>query len=131
MGVNWGVNGIIGLTVSLFTYYFSYTNNTWQTSLLRAVIGFLLFFVLSIVFQLVLQQVDTIKKTDRDEKQNHVDRASPKPEPEPLVQDDEVIMEESSFQAFSLDALHSSDIPKDSEITVQTIRTWNKQNQEG
>ena len=129
MGVNWGVNGLIGLTVSLFTYYFSYTNNTWQTSLLRAVIGFLLFFVLGIVFQLVLQQVDTFKKTERDEKQNHVDRARPKPEP--LVQDDEVIMEESSFRAFSLDALHSSDNPKDSEITVQTIRTWNKQNQEG
>jgi len=122
MSVNWGVYGFIGLTASLFTYFFSYTNNTWQTSLFRAGMGFFLFFVLGIILQFIVHQVDSINNTARDQKQNSVDGKEQKTG---SITHGEVPMEEQSFQALSLDALQSTGNLKDPETIVNTIRKWN------
>ena len=123
MSVNWGVNGFIGLTASLVTYFFSYSNNTWQTSLFRAGMGFFLFFVLGFILQFVVHQVDSINSTDWDQKQNSEDEIELKTGS--IIHHEEFPIEEQSFQAFSIDALQSAGNLKDPEITVDTIRNWN------
>jgi uncharacterized membrane protein YraQ (UPF0718 family) len=123
MSVRWKVNGFMGLIVSLFTYLFSYPNNTWQTTLFRAGIGFLLFFVVGIILQFVLHQVNSKNNTDRDQKQNRLEETQAKSVAN--IQGGDIPLEEPSFQAFPLEALHSGGDEKDLEKTVQTIRTWN------
>ncbi|WP_312470816.1 hypothetical protein [Neobacillus sp.] len=123
MSVSWKVNGFMGLIVSLFTYFFSYPNNTWQTSLFRAGLGFLLFYVLGIMLQFVIHQVNLINSTNKDEKQNRSKDTPAKSEAN--IQGGDIPLEEPSFQAFPLESLHSGGDEKDLEKTVQTIRTWN------
>lgn len=129
MVANWGINAILGLTAFLFTYFFSLVNNTWQTSISRAGIGFLLFFILGYIFRFVLYQIalkktlDLIQKKSREEENKQEEKRKSHVE--------EVTMDEPSFQAIPLRSLHNGEDAKDPEKVASTIRTWTKQNQEG
>ena len=52
----WLFNVILGFSAFLFTFFFSIINNTLETSLLRAAMGFILFFVLAYALRYVLAQ---------------------------------------------------------------------------
>jgi len=58
MELTWKFNTIMGATAFLLTYFFSITNNIWQTSILRAIFGFLFFFLLGYLFRIVLSQMN-------------------------------------------------------------------------
>lgn len=103
---NWKINTILGCTGFLFTYLFSIMNNTWQTSLFRAGIGFLLFFLLAYVLRFVLHQ--TLEKQKIE--------AIISPQQEGIVapskieineQSEEVVEDEMEFEAIPLHNLHS------------------------
>jgi hypothetical protein len=105
MAANWKLNAFLGLTAFLLTYLFSYTNNMWQTSLFRAGIGFLVFFVLGYVVRLVLNKVK-IKNTSSSIHEHH------------SVEGSYVEMEasrhegnewEESFQQIPLNGLHKGE----------------------
>ncbi|MFJ7726564.1 hypothetical protein ACIQXV_10390 [Neobacillus sp. NPDC097160] len=107
MAGNWGVNAILGLTAFICTYLFSYSNNTWQTSLFRAGIGLLVFYVLGYIFRFVLQQVGSKKNGAYIQKQALDEGINPE-----LDQKNEIVEEpigESSFQSIPLQALHKGE----------------------
>jgi hypothetical protein len=86
--MNWKVNLSLGLTASVFTFIFSIENNTWLTSLMRAGLGFLLFFVLAYLLRFFICLISS-KKLKNNQKT--------------VVKDQE---EADSFQSISLDSLH-------------------------
>ncbi|PFP30761.1 hypothetical protein COJ96_02015 [Bacillus sp. AFS073361] len=121
MVANWIVNASLGLTAFLFTYYFSLQNNTWQTALFRAGIGFLLFFILGIILRFILHQIISKKNPELSQKQNTVEESSPETERTNHVE--EVPMAEPVFQSIPLDSLHTREEGKDPERVAHTIRT--------
>jgi hypothetical protein len=129
MVANWGINAILGLTAFLFTYFFSLVNNTWQTSISRAGIGFLLFFILGYIFRFVLYQIALKKTLDLIQKKSREEESKQEEKRKSHVE--EVTMDEPSFQAIPLRSLHNGEDAKDPEKVASTIRTWTKQNQEG
>ncbi|MDR7235731.1 hypothetical protein [Neobacillus drentensis] len=107
MAGNWGVNAILGLTAFICTYLFSFTNNTWQTSLFRSGIGLLLFFLLGYIFRYVLQQIGSKKNTAFIEKQSMDKRTNPKEDQKNEADEEQI--GESSFQSIPLQALHNGE----------------------
>jgi hypothetical protein len=107
MAGNWGFNAFLGLTAFFFTYFFSYTNNTWQTSSFRAGIGFLFFFVLGYIFRFVLQQIGSKKNTGLITNQNMGERSIPKAKQKNQVEEEPI--DEPSFQAMPLQSLHNGE----------------------
>jgi uncharacterized membrane protein YraQ (UPF0718 family) len=107
MAGNWGVNAILGLTAFICTYLFSYSNNTWQTALFRAGMGFLLFFVFGYIFRYILQQIESKKKKEFIQKQNMDEGTTP--EKDQKNEADEEQIGESSFQSIPLQALHNGE----------------------
>ncbi|MEH7307808.1 hypothetical protein [Neobacillus drentensis] len=105
MAANWRLNTILGLTAFLLTYIFSYSNNMWQTSLFRACIGFLVFFLLGFVVRIVLNEVK-IKKTSSTVDDHHtVEGSNIEQETNKHIEE---VMEES-FQQIPLHGLHKGD----------------------
>lgn len=102
MAANWKLNAILGLTAFLLTYLFSYTNNMWQTSLFRASIGFLVFFVLGYVVRLVLNKVK-IKNSSSSNHEHHPVEGS---NVEVEASKHEGNESEESFQQIPLHGLH-------------------------
>ena len=99
MAGNWGINTLLALLASLITYFSSFMNNTWQTSMLRAIIGFLLFFLFGYILRVVLHQ--TISKERLDSIQSERAPEVDAPERTETVQEDE-----PAFQSIPLDSLH-------------------------
>jgi uncharacterized membrane protein YraQ (UPF0718 family) len=129
MLANWRVNGILGITALFFTYFFSLVYNTWQTSLFRAGIGFIFFFVLGYSLRFVLQQIGSNKNSDLTLKENMGEVSNPEVEQKNQVE--EASMVESSFHAIPLHSLHNGENEKDPTNIRHTIRTWTAQNKEG
>jgi flagellar biosynthesis/type III secretory pathway M-ring protein FliF/YscJ len=123
MAANWKLNAILGLIPFLLTYLFSFTNNTWQTSMFRACIGFLLFFVLGYMIRLVLNQMKIKKNSSSVHEHIAVEESNAETEIKKYVED---VLKES-FQQISLQALHKGENTKDPEEVAQTIRTWTTQ----
>lgn len=103
MATIWKVNGLLGLTVFLFTYVFSIMNNTWATSLFRAGIGFLLFFLLGFVLRFVLF-MSTKMKNQVATKPTQVEENPPKEELK--MEYEQASTEERDFEALPLQQLH-------------------------
>lgn len=102
---NLKVNIILGFITFLFTYLFSIVNNTWQTSLFRALLGFLLFFILGFIVLFILGLIGAKKQENSDDslfKKGHLN--------EETVQkkNDEIeLKSEPGFQSIGLDSLHN------------------------
>lgn len=127
MAVRWGVNIIIGFTAFLLTYVFSFVNNTWQTSLFRAGIGFILFLVLGFILQIFFSQKPV--QNDRNGIQVEISDDGRNQEPEMTSEMDDSKGEEA-FQALPLQSLHdlNGELPKD---IAQTIKSWINNDEEG
>jgi hypothetical protein len=97
MAGNWRVNAMLGITAFLFTYFFSLVNNTWLTSLFRAGIGFLIFFIFGFFLRFVVNHQIVSKKNPGEE-------FSPKVEREKKI--DEEAIDDPLFQALPLHSLH-------------------------
>jgi hypothetical protein len=129
MIAKWRANVILGLSAFLFTYFLSLVNNTWKTSLIRASIGFLLFFILAYIVRLVLYQIGSNKNSCLNLDEKKVEGSNPDAESKNHLE--EVSSGESSFHALPLHSLHNGTEANDPEKIANTIRTWTTQNQEG
>lgn len=126
MAGTWVVNLIFGISAFLFTYFFSIINNTWKTSASRGVIGFILFFVLGYFLRFVLNPKAlgaTPAPSNKIEVNSDTERLNMTNELEQV--------EDTPFQAISLQSLHRVVDSKDPKIIADTIRTIASQNQEG
>lgn len=101
--------------VSLITGLFSFVNNTWQLSLFRAGIGFLLFFLLGNILSFFLYQ-----KVSKNESKNAQDQISnvksnksieikEKVEDLRLAEPLDEIVDEPVFHAIPLQSLHNGE----------------------
>lgn len=124
----WRKSTILGAIAFLFTFFFSLTNNTWQTSLFRAGTGFLLFFSLGMITLFALQEL-LIKKAQIPVQQNAEVEGTIDMRKENRS---EANMEETAFQAIPLQSLHNGEpqMPAE-EAAVQATRTWIQENREG
>lgn len=114
------VSSIFGFMAFLLSYLFSIVNNTWQTSLFRASIGFLLFFALGFMLTTVLQQV-LMKRTAESVGANPPEKGKTEEQLE--------VNEEDGFQSISLQTLHSGGEQKPSdEAVTKAARSWIKEN---
>jgi phosphotransferase system glucose/maltose/N-acetylglucosamine-specific IIC component len=111
MILNWKVNTIIGSAAFLLTFFFSIANNTWQTSIFRAIIGFLFFFLLSYIFRFIVGQMN-----GKDQSVNvnpiHEQQLADKLDQEQVKPVDEMFEEEPLFQQIPLQALHRGEQQK-------------------
>ncbi|MDR7000951.1 hypothetical protein [Neobacillus niacini] len=128
MAANWIVNVIFGVAAFLLTFVFSIGNNTWQTSIFRSGIGFLLFFVFGYILRSILYQISVMKTLKRLE--------DPSIEEEWETEDylnriGEKQANESSFQAVPLHSLHNGEGAKDPETIAQIMQSWTESNKEG
>jgi phosphotransferase system glucose/maltose/N-acetylglucosamine-specific IIC component len=98
------VNIVLGLISLLFTYLFSFVNNTWQTSLIWAVGGFILFFLLGFAFHFMIKQM--ADKTYKALKEKSIDTAVNQ-ETEMKNTKVEELADEASFQSVPLHSLHN------------------------
>lgn len=101
------VNAIIGCIVFLITGLFSLVNNTWQLSLFRAGIGFLLFFILGNLLSILLHQILSKNNTNSSQIQNVNEESNLRTEVKQLVED--IPLDEPSFQAIPLQSLHNGE----------------------
>lgn len=106
MTASWRESLLLGVISFLFTYLFSIINNTWQMSMLRAGIGFLLFFLLGYIFQFLFHQMVSAKSIslpaeemyeEENEQIDHQNRTDFDQNEEPL------------FQEITLGSLHNGD----------------------
>jgi uncharacterized membrane protein YraQ (UPF0718 family) len=106
MAASWRVNLFLGIISFLFTYLFSIENNTWQMSLFRAGIGFLLFFLLGYILRFLLHQIAAKKSTSLLEELNKEEISG-----QNKIQNDveNGQSDDPSFQAITLGALHNGD----------------------
>lgn len=118
MVANWGFNTGLGMTALILTFCFSWENNIWQTSLFRAAIGFILFFILGYLFQILLYWIGSKKELESLLASEQV------PNKNTTVNDDEA----KAFQPISLTSLHNEIVQ---EKVAQTVRTWVAEDQEG
>ncbi|HEY2420304.1 MAG TPA: hypothetical protein VGI04_02755 [Neobacillus sp.] len=128
MVANWRANASLGLSAFLLTYLFSQVNNTWKTSLFRAILGFLLFYILAYLFRFFLHQIDAKKNKDLNHESSIGENGSTEAEQINLLKDDS--MDESSFQFLPLHSLHNGAGTNNPEKVADTIRTWTTQNRE-
>jgi amino acid permease len=107
MAGKWGVNVIFGLMGSLLTFLFSFSNNTWQTSMVRSGIGFLIFFVLGYLLHYILRQISAAKTSEpKEDRKRHEEI---KRTDDQTVFSEEKTEADSSFQAISLHSLHQGE----------------------
>lgn len=99
----WKLSSVIGLVAFILTYWLSIYNNTWQTALFRACIGFLLFFIWGLGFRFILQSI-----MQSGQKGNSFDEGIDNE----MTEQSEV---EGSFQELSLEALHTPEQPLEFE----------------
>lgn len=108
MVLNWKVNTIMGSVSFPLTFFFSISNNTWQTSILRAMIGFLIFFLLGYILRFVVGQ--TSGKNPRNSSiqysEQHLGETLASVHEKKI---DEIIEEEQSFQHIPLGSLHKGE----------------------
>jgi hypothetical protein len=111
MNGKWGISTGFGVIALICTFLFSLMNNTWQTSLFRAGIGFILFFILGFITLVSLKQISQRKITLQtsgkveDKNQLTIDQES----------ETEAEMDEMDFQAIPLQALHNGETSKHSD----------------
>jgi len=55
--MNWIVTAFIGVLAFILSFCFTIVNNTWLTSLFRAAIGFVVFFILGCIVQIILKLI--------------------------------------------------------------------------
>lgn len=118
MVANWGFNACLGLTALGLTFFFSWQNNTWQTSLFRALIGFILFFLLGYLFRMLLFLIGS-KKDGRTGSVSELDTNV------------NIVLEvdkDVAFQPVPLTSLHKE---VEQENVASTVRDWISQDREG
>lgn len=108
MELTWKVNTIMGATAFLLTYFFSITNNIWQTSILRAIFGFLFFFLLGYILRLVLSQMN-VKKIENNSNPIHEHFTEDVLEQEQEELLGEINKEDRLFQQIPLHSLHQGE----------------------
>jgi uncharacterized membrane protein YraQ (UPF0718 family) len=113
MIANLKVNIILGFVAFLFTYLFSVANNTWQTSLFRAFLGFLIFFILGFALSFILKQKEAKKHDSMSESPLNVTPEKVETEQKKLV--DKELKSEPSFQSIPLNSLHNLGNGKDTQ----------------
>ncbi|MDQ1146267.1 hypothetical protein QE429_003094 [Bacillus sp. SORGH_AS 510] len=108
MVLNWKVNTITGSAAFLLTFFFSLSNNTWQTSILRAMIGFLIFFLISYILRFVVGQLSGKgpRNSSIQYSEQHLGETLESVQEKTI---DEIIEEEQSFQHIPLGALHKGE----------------------
>ena len=120
---SWKVNACLGLTAFIFGYGLSLVNNTWTTSLFRALIGFVLFFVIGYLIRMIFFQMG-MRKTENftgsthlmqhsmlESESQHLKQNLTKSNTIEVGQKNDTpgaTKEAAAFQALSLDALHNS-----------------------
>lgn len=109
MAGNWRFNAILGLSALLFTYFFSFVNNTWQTSTLRAGIGFLVFFVVGYFLRVVLYQLVSKKSAGNSKKQN-LDNNSTEMVERIIQEEENGPVDEHLFLSLPLHAIHKGEV---------------------
>lgn len=109
------VNIIIGFTAFFITGLFSLVNNTWQLSLFRAGIGFLLFFILGNILTFFLYQnlskskAETTQTQKVNENRINISEMKEQVEEITLTESGDKLVNESSFQAIPLQSLHNGE----------------------
>jgi uncharacterized membrane protein YraQ (UPF0718 family) len=109
------LNVIIGMIAFLITGLFSFVNNTWQLSLFRAGIGFLLFFILGNLLSFLLYQ--KLSKNESKNSQNKIVKVKDNQstlltenvEDIPLADPVDDLVDEPPFQAIPLQSLHNGE----------------------
>jgi zinc transporter ZupT len=99
---NWKINISIGLVAFICTLLFSLPNNTWQTTIFRGVIGFIIFFLLGFLIRTLFFQIFASKT-----KQVIVNDSKPENEAAPLKEEESnEIAFDDQFESIPLHALH-------------------------
>ena len=96
----WRISIILGFIAFAFSFVFSLMNNTWQTSMFRAGIGFILFAVLSFLVLVVLDQLVSSKESESIE--NEIQETKVEPHTKEQLEDED-------FQSLPLSSLHKGD----------------------
>lgn len=104
MAGKWKVNVFLGFSGFLVTYLFSITNNTWQTTIIRAVFGLIFFYLLGLILRYVL----SLKGANSVKPQLKGDntKAELKKTREQKQNQEKGTKEDIPFQAISLHSLH-------------------------
>lgn len=106
MTVSWRESLFLGTLSFLFTYLFSSINNTWQMSIFRAGIGFLLFFFLGFILKLFFRQIVHKKNTSLPTEQVNVETSD---QNELQNSNDVNQKDDPLFQEITLGSLHTED----------------------
>jgi len=120
MSVKWGVNIILGLLAFVFSWLFSFANNMWLTSLVRACIGFFIFFLFGLILQIVFQLFNYSKK-DLSKTEGSISEIQTREE---ISITSEHQIEEHSFTGISLETLHEQNDDTDYKKNAQVIKAW-------
>ena len=107
MTARWRESLILGVLSFLFTFLFSNLNNTWQMSLFRAGIGFLLFFLLGYIIRFLFHQIASKKSTDIVREQISEELSGQVDFPNRVDINQKV---DPLFQEITLGSLHKGDI---------------------
>jgi hypothetical protein len=97
---NWKFNFFFGLVAFVGTFLFSLPNNTWQISIFRGSIGFILFFLISYFVRAFLFVLIS-RKAKQD-----IDKNLPNIEPDFHQVKSEEVNSEEQFESLPLHALH-------------------------
>ncbi|MEH7076591.1 hypothetical protein [Neobacillus drentensis] len=123
MAANWKLNAILGFIAFLLTYLFSVTNNTWQTSMLRACLGFVLFFVLGYLLRFALNQMIIKQNLNAGQANNPTEESNTSPD---MTNQVDVGLEDA-FQQIPLQSIHKGENTKVPEEISGMIRNWTTQ----
>ncbi|WEG11223.1 hypothetical protein PU629_13735 [Pullulanibacillus sp. KACC 23026] len=118
MSRKWLFSLICGLTAFFLTFVCSLATNTWKTALTRALIGFVVFLVIGLIARLVLSASSSVSMpTEAKQSQSKQERSL-----------HEEKQDEASFQAMSLEELHSQ---QNAEKTSFSTEAWLQKREEG
>ncbi|CEG25930.1 hypothetical protein [Bacillus sp. B-jedd] len=121
MSVKWGVNIFLGLLAFVFSWLFSFANNMWLTSLVRACIGFFIFFLFGLILQIVLQLFSYRKNNLLEAEGTSQSETYIK---EKVLNTSEHNNEENSFTGISLETLHDQNEDTDYKKIAQAVKSW-------
>ncbi|MCM3569578.1 hypothetical protein [Neobacillus mesonae] len=116
----WKLNAFLGFIAFIFSFILSMENNTWLTSLFRALTGFAIFFVLSYFVRWMLHQMDLNKNAENQngpssskvkrQQSSKTEKQQPV-KPSAFTEENSTAgsgtTDDSAFQAISLNALHN------------------------
>lgn len=105
MAASWRINLFLGIITFLFTYLFSIENNTWQMSLFRSGIGFLIFFLIGYILRFLLHQI-AAKKSEKLLEKRSQEKISENMKQQ-LVDNGQ--SDDPFFKAVTLDTLHNGE----------------------